>query len=237
MSSSSNASNSKKTSAPRAPRATKDSGPLDPTLELARAVAEISKKGSHFKDAVDNCNTLIAERLADYELTIESKKRKLQELEVECEQEVKNQKINLDQSIREHGYKAALDVLACRNPREIAVIESEHALLKKRVGELEQDMESRLAVQVQKAVADIEKNFQHQTETNKLKHLNEIAALKAALESDRKHITVLENSLKDAKQELDAGRVLCRDIANAMGSAGGTNAKQPQPPAEYAQRR
>ena len=42
------------------------SGPVDASLELARAVAELTKKGTHFEDAVKACNTLIQDQLNDY---------------------------------------------------------------------------------------------------------------------------------------------------------------------------
>ena len=92
-------------------------------LQLAKAIQSITKQQAGFEKSVEKCQELITERFNDIEMKLTAKKKELEELEKQYEQQEKYKKLEVDLEVKEHGYQHALKMLTGRN--EVPVNEEE----------------------------------------------------------------------------------------------------------------
>ena len=121
--------------------------------------------------------------------------------------------------MREHGYQAAIEILANRPAREIPVVEAEYRLLQTRVHDLETQIQDRVKAETAALQSNLEREFKHLTETLKLRQEAELATVQANLQQKKDTIVVLETTINDLKHELQEQRSLTSSVASAMGGA------------------
>lgn len=192
--------------------AQKRSADLDP-LALAKAVHTIVQKQDAFNKSVEDCSKLIHDGLSNLEMEATSKRRKIDELNVQYEQTKRTRVIELEQDLQEHGYKKALELLAQR--KEIAVSEEKWNQVLTRGDELAETVKTIEQTTLARCQKEHAKALQDQQERLTLKHQAEIADHVANSKQLKNHISVLEKQVGTLQQDIEKQRQLTKDVAES----------------------
>lgn len=187
------------------------------SLALVKALQGVTKSEDNFTKSVEKLNELLTETFSDLETRLKSKQQELQDLQLKFEQEEKNRKIEVDQTIREHGYEAAKEILQDRD--EVAVKRVDYEQLREDYAQLratkEQDIKDAVST-------ERKRNEQHNTALQKTLELQkqaEVAKVEAQLETQVQHIQVLKDTIENLKSDLNEQRKLTKDVAQASSKA------------------
>ena len=211
--------------AARAPKKTSDTNTTEEesALKLNKSIQDVTKKIGGLQESFVDMKEFSQNVLTDFDHKIEFKKRKIEQMEDDFRLECKSKEIQLSNVIREQGYKAAVEILQARNPKEVPVAESDLLALRNRVAQLEKEMKDGIAGEVAKHKQALEKDFRYNEETSKLRASAEMSKITAELSQKLSHIAVLEEQIVACKHEIDAQRNLTLNISNAF-----SNAQKPQ---------
>jgi hypothetical protein len=189
------------------------------SLRLSKALADFNKNAANLDKVAKEAKEIAEQYLNEYEEKITYKKRKIAEMDDEFRQQTKSKELQMLNNIREGGYAHALELLASRNPREIAVSEVQYQTLTAEIATLKQDMRQAVKEEVEKHKVQLEMHFQHLEETSRLKASTDAAKLQATVEQREAHIKVLEDQIRSLKAEVDAQRRLTQSISESFANA------------------
>lgn len=198
---------------PKSPKKeTKD----DTRLALVKAIKKVTKTQQDFMKHVEAFQELRDELFNDLELKLEEKRYELKKLETHYEQQEQNRKVEVDLAVKEHGYNEAKKILEGRN--EVAVIEEDYELLKTNYADLKRTKDQEVKKAVEAEQKRSERMMERYRETLDLQKKAELAKKDAELETQKKHISVLEDQIQGLKANLDAERQMIKEVAQAGAS-------------------
>lgn len=182
-------------------------------LQLAQAINNIVVRGESFVGALEQLSNFSKERLVELDLKIESKKQEYEDLMSKLENHYKDTEIKLKQNLQENKLQAVKEVLSTMDMICISNVQFndvQHEL---------QTLKSNYQTQLDKAIeTEKEKATNHLNTTLKtldLSHRAEIATLKAQTEQQIKEISVLNETIKNLKHEINEQRLLTKEVAIA----------------------
>jgi hypothetical protein len=182
-------------------------------LQLAQAINNLVCRGESFVTALEGLSNFSKERIIDLDLQIQAKKQEYQDLNLNLENQFKDNEIKLKQNLQENKLLAVKEVLDSLNMRYVSNLEFDG--LTKELTELKakynSDIQKVIKDEQEKASANLK-----QVLTNKeLSHSAEIATLKAQTEQQVKEIAVLKETIKNLKEEIMEQRILTKEVAIA----------------------
>lgn len=205
-----------RTSQTTQPRAA--SVPKDVNIAFTKAIQSITKNQEGFNKSVESLQTLISDTFSELELKVNAKKKELSELEEKYIHDEKNMKLSVNLNVKEYGYQAALKILEERE--EIAISKEVYENLKNSYEELKKTKDQ----EVKDAITrENTRNNQHVAvlkQTLELQKQAEVAKVSAELQSQVKHITILEQTVERVAKDLDEQRKLTKDVAMASAKSG-----------------
>jgi hypothetical protein len=182
-------------------------------LQLAQAINNLVCRGESFVLALEGLSNFSKERIIDLDLKIEAKKQEYQDLNLNLENQFKDNEIKLKQNLQENKLLAVKEVLDTLNMRYVTNVEFEG--LTKELTELKSKYNS----DIQKVIKDEQEkagvNLKQVLTTKELSHSAEIASLKAQTEQQVKEIAVLKETIKNLKEEIMEQRILTKEVAIA----------------------
>ncbi len=182
-------------------------------LQLAQAINNLVCRGESFVAALEGLSNFSKERIIDLDLKIEAKKQEYQDLNLNLENQFKDNEIKLKQNLQENKLLAVKEVLDTLNMRYVTNVEFEG--LTKELTELKSKYNS----DIQKVIKDEQEkasvNLKQILTTKELSHSAEIASLKAQTEQQVKEIAVLKETIKNLKEEIMEQRILTKEVAIA----------------------
>ncbi len=183
------------------------------SLVLTKALNGVLKSQDAFVNATAKWGAQCTEVLENIEMSIKSKKRKLDEVSTEFEQRYRSAEIDLDQQVRSDSYGAACKTLDARGETPIAkeALDTLRADLKNAKAFHVEDMKQTLHAEKQrnaKALVFMER-------TLKLEMAVQMAGLKANHQRLQDHVGVLESQLANARTDLDKQRELTQSVAES----------------------
>lgn len=165
----------------------------------------------------DSLKKLIDEYLNDLMIKINLKKEELAYLREEYDNKRRTLEINLDLDIKKYGRDKALEIL--EESGEIAVCEDEYNKLK-------DDYRNLLLKQKDEIESAVSFEHQRNTKSNavlkqtlELKNKAEVATVEAKLEAQLTQIEILNDTIKQMREDLNEQRKLTKDVANASNKA------------------
>lgn len=165
----------------------------------------------------DSLKKLIDEYLNDLMIKINLKKEELAYLSEEYDNKKRTLEINLDLDIKKYGRDKALEIL--EETGEIAVCEDEYNKLK-------DDYRNLLLKQKDEIESAVSFEHQRNTKSNavlkqtlELKNKAEVATVEAKLEAQLTQIEILNDTIKQMREDLNEQRKLTKDVANASNKA------------------
>jgi chromosome segregation ATPase len=209
-----------KTAPKRATAASKVSAQPDPhndRLVLAAALTNITNRGDAFANALQEFERVRKSLSESLENEVQTKKRMRDELDTDYEQAKRAKQINLDQDIAQHGYQAALRLLAER--KEVPILEQELFNLRKRIQELEAKDQAEMKKAIDEVKADAARVAVFEKRALTLQHEKEIASLTSNADSLQKQLAAAKDEIAKAEKRLDDTRALCQKIAEAGSKA------------------
>ena len=221
-------------SASVAPALTKRLGP-NPTL---KQLEKMAKSMAAFTSAVDECRTLLAERVEEVDehcasslhsldMSVAAKNAQINTLASDFEQKYNDARINTDQSIREFGLSQAQKIAEQYN--KTVVDKSMLTQLQTRI----QELESSLASQVEDSRATMGKTHAAQMAAQasrmELEAEKKAAQVDAQYQAAQGQIKILSEQLTHSQKEVAASRELVASVANARQSPAIQYAPAPRP--------
>lgn len=217
---SSNTSADKSTAKPSRAAATREKKTVDPKndrLLLANAISSINARGDAFIKAIDDFKTLKEDLNQTLENEFQVKKRQREELDGEYEQVKRSKKIELDQDLREHGYQAALKLLA--DKKQVPIDDSELTALRARIKELEAKNASELKDAITDERTKAAKHLEYEKKTMSLQHEKEVATITSNLESLKQQLLAAREENKEGQRRLERQIVLTEKVADSASKA------------------
>jgi len=182
-------------------------------LQLSKNIAVLTNAQEEFIEATKNLASFKEESLRAFDLQLEAKKSELEELERTFEITKKNKEIELDQSIKEYGYAAALKILEER--KEIPIQSAELEKLRSLVASHEQTLQKQVEEATAKERVEGKRALEAAVKNCQLTHKAETAQLQAGAEQKQHEIESLRAQIKDYKHELERTRETIKDVAQA----------------------
>jgi hypothetical protein len=182
-------------------------------VQLTKSIQNIGKQQDGFKKAVDQFNELFT----DVELRIQAKQKELTNLDEHFLREKKNKEIDLSQSIRQFGYDEAVRILAERKQQAVSM--EEFSKLQKDYANLVSGQDRAVAEAVAKEEETSRRNLEHAMHTAKLEYEMKQAKESAENKQLQQQIQILNNQVDSLRGEIEAQRVLTKDVASAQAQA------------------
>ncbi len=190
----------------------------DTNIAFTKAIQSIVKNQESFDKAVTNLNTLISDTFSELELKVNAKKKELNALEEKYTHDEKNMKLSVDLNVKEYSYNAATKIIEERD--EVAVSKEVYENLKKSYEDLKKTKDD----EIKEAVCSENKRNKEHVEvlkqTLELQKQAEVAKVSAQLQSQVKHIEILEQTVDRVAKDLDEQRKLTKDVAMASAKSG-----------------
>jgi len=185
----------------------------DDFLSITKAIASLKKGQEAFDSSVKTLTSTIENYFDDLELKIASKKREFESLDEEFKHTRNNLRIAVDMDIKEHGYNAALKLLAERGETPIpeTVLNSMRSELK----QMREDSQNSLRDALKQAQEKAEKSKAFALRAKELEFNAMQAETKASLSQKEKEVQVLINQINDLKGDLDKQRSLTQAVAES----------------------
>jgi len=198
--------------------------PESDRIALTRALNVLEKTMTEFNKSVERVEELKRETLINYTLEIDDLKKTKDEQMIELENsfkirkqdidnELKNAKIQADQTLREYRREGAIKILSEFNEEPVNSDEyhelcNERSDLddthKKELETLRKEIESKANVEKHCAIDNLQ-----------LKHKAEIATLKAENDMAIREIQSLKETIQDLKQQIKEQQQLTKDVAES----------------------
>ncbi len=194
----------------------------DMAFQMNKNVTELVKKISGFETTFQSCKEFAEGYLKNFDDQVNFKKRKVDEITENFKLHQHQKEIELRNHIDEKGYQYTLEILASRQPKEIAIQERAHLELVAELIKVKADMAEQVKTEITKHKELLEREYKYKEETSKLKQASESAAQKAELGARDSHIKVLQESLANAKDEINKQRDLTMQISNSFSNANKT---------------
>ena len=185
-------------------------------IEFTKSINGLVSKQDAFLKAIETLQSFSEESLRNLDLEIDNRKLELKTLEDEYKKKDTDQRIEIDQSLKEYKYNQALTYLKERN--EIAVDKSEYNVLKGRVAELEAGFEDRLSEAISKEKGRGEAALKAAINNSNLTHKAEIAEINAQSKQQKTEIQNLLNIIETLKLEIAEQRQLTKQVDEASKS-------------------
>lgn len=183
------------------------------SIQLTKAVKSLVKSFETHAKSFDSLQNTIKDIDEDLDLRIESKEKKMKELDEEYERNKKGLKIELDQEIKAYGYEKAVSLLA--DKKEIPVDVKTYELLKAELKELKETLEDQVKTAVNKVRGESKVQLSRELKTKDLEFNAKQAQIEAELKQKDREIDVLQGVIKDLKMDLDKQRDLTGQVAEA----------------------
>lgn len=187
--------------------------PQSVAINFTKAIQDITKAQETFGKNVETLNDVINNTFSEIELKLGAKQKELNDLEEKLANEERKRKLELDLSLKEYGYKSALEIISERG--EVAVPSVSYNELQKMYDDLKQCKDN----DVKRAVKnEQDRNSEHikiLTQTLELKNQAEVAKVQAQLETQVNQIQLLEKTIERITNDLDEQRKLTKDVALA----------------------
>ena len=188
---------------------------------VSASIDKLSKNYESFMNNsvsyADSLNNLIDEYLNDLMIKINLKKDELAYLTEEFDNKKRTLEINLDLDVRKYGRDKALEIL--EETGEIAVCEEDYNKLKNDYRDLllkqKEEIENAVSLEHQRNT----KSNAVLKQTLELKNKAEVATVEAKLEAQLTQIEILNDTIKQMKEDLNEQRKLTKDVANASNKA------------------
>lgn len=188
-------------------------------LELAKAISNLSSKADGFVKAVESFQQFNADKLTQLDLDIASRKAELQDIRDRIAYDIKNGKIEVDQTLKEYKREGAVRILTELN--EVVVVEDKWNQMNEELKTLRAGHENAVneirkeeASKKAEAIAQITKNHE-------LKNKAELAELVALNKQQEREIASLRATIQELRADITAQRNLTREVAEASGKSGG----------------
>lgn len=186
--------------------------------------ASIDRLSKNYETFMNNSSTyadslkgLIDDYLSDLMNKINMRKEELAYLDEEFNNKKRTSEINLDLDMKKYGRDKALQIL--KENGEIAVSEIDY----KRLNNDYQELLSKQKEEIKNAVDnEHQRNTKHVAvlkQTLELKNKAEVATVQAKLEAQVTQIEILNETIKQMKDDLNEQRKLTKDVANASSKA------------------
>ncbi len=187
------------------------------SIKLAKSINALIKTQDKFAKDSTALQTLISDGFAEIELRITKKRKEFEELEERFKHELASKKIELDQTLKAHGYDQAVRILSARD--EMPVEKDVYDTLKTRVQALEVEMKQAVDDAIKREREKAKKSLVVQLNTKDLKNAADRAQAEAELKQKEKEVTVLEKQIRCLQEDLEKQRKLTEAVANAAASA------------------
>jgi hypothetical protein len=187
--------------------------PKSDTLQLASALNEIAKKADQWFAAIDHFKSLQSNLANSIEVEITAKKRSLETLGQEYEQEKRQKRICMEQELQEFGIKATEDILKQRGDTSLSILEL--TTLREKVATQDKLHAEQLKLELEQEREKYNTKLANVQQTLQLEHAKEAAELKAQANGLQAQLTLIKDELKKAESRLDAQRELCQKIAES----------------------
>jgi hypothetical protein len=194
----------------------------DPRFLLTKAVQQMNQRQEAFLNGVEAFKSISN----DLEMRFSSKRKQLEDLDEEYEQHQKTKKFELEQAIREEGYKHAIQILSERDEEPIA--KTSLTKLKQDFELLQKQKSQEIAAAAESEKAKYIADKKQLEEMSRLKHEAENAKHVAELEQYKMHIKVLQEQIADLKKDADKQRDLTKSLAEASRPQMMTQMSNPQ---------
>lgn len=189
------------------------------SLKLSKSIAEFNKNVGLIEKSLKDAREVADNYLNDFDEKVKIKKRKVDDMEEDFKLQHKNKELELSNSIKESGYNKAVEILASRNPKEIAVTEAAWTSVNAKVIQLEREMKQAISDEVAKYKSNLDRDFRYNEETSKLKQCAETSKIQALVAQKDDHIKVLTDQIMSLKHEVDMQRKLTQSISESFSNA------------------
>jgi hypothetical protein len=196
---------------------TKTSAKSNDKLELSIAISKLALGQESFIKAVENLDSYKETALRELDLTINSKKEELQNLEDDLQKTLKDNQIEIDQFYREHQYEGALTKL--NEVGEESIKTTELTKLQATISNLEKDQTDNITKAVNEAKSNGERAMSGALSNMKMAHKAETAELNAKVKQQELQSDNLTTTIENLKFELSEQRKLTQSVAEAARSA------------------
>jgi len=187
--------------------------PKSETMQLTSAITNLCNRSEQFLKAVEEFKQLQQTLDHNFQNQMVCKKRELENLEQDYEQQKRQKRITLEQELQEFGLKSAIDILTHHG--DVAIPKADWDKLNQKCKELEQDQTSKLAEALTLERDHAAKNLLIEKNTLQLQHEKDVAKLTSQVEAQQKQLDMAKDELKKAETRLEAERNLCQKIAES----------------------
>lgn len=186
-------------------------------IEFTKSINNLTSKQDAFLKAIETLQSFSEETLRNLDLEIDNKKMELKSLDEEYKKRDNDQRITIDQALKEYKYEQALLYLGERD--EISVSKKEYNDLVKKVTTLETEQDARIKTEIAIEKKRSEGAMKAALHNASLTHKAEIADINAQTKQQEHEIDNLRSIIETLKNEIAEQRQLTRQVADA-GKAG-----------------
>lgn len=187
--------------------------PKSDELVLATAINALAKSSEALLGQMENYKAIQDQITTKTELELSVKRKKQAEFEEEFNRSLRDQKIKLDDEVRQYGLKACQQILTDRGL--VAVSKEEYDNLKKAYLDLKGTMDTQVADQVRDEHERLQKDYMHKMTEMELKQKAEAAQWQAEIKQLQEVNKAQVAELGKFEKRLQEAIVLTKDVANA----------------------
>jgi len=186
---------------------------VEPRLALAQAINKVTAAQASFANAVEALSNFTRESLTEFDIKLDAKRKELEAMEQDLKMTIKNNKIEIDQTLREYKYVGATKILGEREevPISEALLASYRSELESLRNGHKEETDAIVAKERKKAKGAQEAAVRY----CKLQHSAESAELTATVKQQKIEIENLRNNIANLRKEIEAQRILTKEVANA----------------------
>jgi uncharacterized coiled-coil protein SlyX len=189
-------------------------------LEFVKCLNGFITKQDAFGKSLEILKGFSEDTIKNLDMEIENKKLELEKLDAGYKQRDTDNRISVDQSLKEYKHEQAIKYLEER--AEIAVLEVDYNKMTDKLDNIQEEYETKM----EKAVSDEKERSQSAIKAiinnSNLAHKADIAEINAKSTQQENEITNLQNMITTLKQEISEQRELTKEVANA-GKTGAIN--------------
>lgn len=209
----------KKSTTPAATASGNSAESTSERLELAKAISNLSSKADGFIKAVESFQQFNADKLTQLDLDIASRKAELQDIRDRIAYDIKNGKIEVDQTLKEYKREGAVKILTELN--EVVILEEKWTQLNEELKVLRAGYEGAVAEVRKEEASKKAEAIAQITKNHDLKNKADLAELVALNKQQEREITNLRATIQELRSDITAQRQLTREVAEASGKGGG----------------
>lgn len=199
---------SSKTTTPKPKKEKED----NPSLVLAKNIADLTKALNSTGKAWDALQAARDEIETKFELEMRDRKRRFDESDADFEQKRKSRKVDLDLECKKYGRDKAVEILKATG--EVPILQEELDSLKARAKKNEEELKQA----VQEAVSGAKKSAERNAQRQSLEFDKKEAENKACITQLMAQCKQLQKQAADAQENLDKERQLMKDLVESMKS-------------------